>query len=306
MLLVCTTNGNAQTGHCEPVGIPRSGRIIRLSTIFRRFSVSDSSSQHTTWSSAHDLALIFIALAYGTDAELSSDEIDHLTHAVSTWLPETDASSIKEIVLEALAIFDHDASGEEVVKSIENLGLKLEPAARRRALEDAMRVAEADGLLLSSERTLLRVLAAAWDLRDLGDELVEQSQAQIDDRPMWSLLHDIALLAIAVAHGSTGTLDGVEIDSMVSRLSGWRVDLDSDDLRSILGAALTTYGSSELKEAIHRSAVSINERLPHSLRLIVLDDLITVAESDGPMNPVEKDMIGSLAQAWQLEVRFQA
>ena len=45
---------------------------------------------------------------------------------------------------------------------------------------------------------------------------------------------------------------------------------------------------------------------PNTLRLIVLDDLIFVAESDGQMNPSERDMIGSLAQAWQLGIRIEA
>jgi len=214
--------------------------------------------------------------------------------------------TVRESGLEALATFAHDASGDEVVRAIEELGSRLQPDARRRALEDVMTIAEADGLLLSSERTLISVIAAAWDLRAVEQELLDRSEASLDDRPMWSLLHDIGLLAIAVAHGSTGSLSAGEIAVMVERLRGWRLDLDADDVQGILRTAMTAYRDGDLRDEIGRSAQSVRERLPHALRLIVLDDIIAVAEADGAMNDAERDMIGSLAQAWQLGVRFEA
>jgi tellurite resistance protein len=128
----------------------------------------------------------------------------------------------------------------------------------------------------------------------------------VDERPIWSLLHDIAMLAIAVAHGSTGTLSGAELDRMVDRLRSWRMDLDDDDVRGILRTAIAAYRDGDLKDEIQRSARSIKERLPHAMRLIVIDDIIAVAEADGPMNAAERDMIGSLAQAWHVGVRFEA
>lgn len=259
-----------------------------------------------TWTSTHDLALIFIALAYGADAELTDSEIEHLTASVAAWRSGTDVAAAREIVVEALAVYDADSQGDEVIRSIESLAEDLTPDERRRALEDAMRIAESDGLLLRSERSLLDVLAASWDLRALGKELVERSTAVVDDRPLWSLLHDMGILAVGVAHGSKGSLGSDEIERIVKRLSGWRVDLDADDVRQILATALEAYAHGDVAAEIRQSATSINERLPQSLRLIVLDDLIAVAEVDGPMNEAERDMIGSLAQAWQLEVRFEA
>ncbi len=268
--------------------------------------MSEDQPTEPAWTPAHDLALIFIALAFGTDAELTDHEIDHVTDAISRWRPEAPEESVREIVLEALATFEHDSTGDEVVRAIETLADRLEVPSRKRALEDVMRIAEADGLLLTSERSLISVIAARWDLRSMESDLLRRSTAEVDDRPVWSLLHDIGLLAIAVAHGSTGSLSGGEIDKMVERLRGWRMDLDDDDVRDIIRSAIGAYRDGELRDEIHRSAQSVKERLPHAMRLIVLHDIIAVAEADGQMNEAERDMIGSLAQAWQLGVRFEA
>lgn len=266
----------------------------------------DPSAPDTVWTSAHDLALIFIALAFGTDSELTDVEIEQVSVSVVGWMSDADQEKAREIVLEALAVYELDLRGDEVIRAIETLSTTLDPSARRRALEDAMRIAESDGLLLTSERTLLDVLAASWDLRAHGKELVERSAAKVDDRPLWTLLHDIGVLAVAIAHGSDGSLESREIDQIVRRLSGWRVDLETDDLKAILYSALEAFGKGDLNDEIRRSAISIKERLPQSLRLIVLDDLIAVAEADGPMNEAERGMISSLALAWQLGVRFEA
>jgi uncharacterized tellurite resistance protein B-like protein len=268
--------------------------------------VSSKTTQSESRSNAQDLALIFIAMAYGADAELTDREIEQVTAALKRWRPDDSADTISETVVGALAVFEEDISGDEVVRAIESLNDKLESSAKLRALQDAMLIAESDGLLLSSERALISVLAASWDMRAAEAELLAASTATLDDRPIWTLLHDIALLGIAIAHGSSGTLDATEIKSLIARLGGWRSDLDNEDLEDVLRTALEVYSTVNLTAGIQQSAMSIRERLPHALRLIVLDDLITVAECDGIMNGTEADMIGSLAQAWQLGVRLEA
>jgi uncharacterized tellurite resistance protein B-like protein len=260
----------------------------------------------TSRKNVQDLALIFIALAYGADSELTDTEVESLTAAIGRWRPDDEPDDIREVVIGALAVFEEDQIGDEVMTAIESLDKELDLASKQRALEDTMLIAEADGLLLSSERTLISVLAATWDLRASEAELLAKTTATVDDRPVWTLLHDIGLLAIAIAHGSDGGIDRQEISSMMARLGGWRPDLDSDDLQAVIRTALEVFSEVNLVEVLQQCAVSVRERLPHALRLIVLDDLIAVAEADGTMNRNEADMIGSLAQAWQLEIRIEA
>ncbi|MFT5514060.1 MAG: tellurite resistance protein [Rhodothermales bacterium] len=268
--------------------------------------MSSNNDQSKSRKNAQDLALIFIALAYGADAELTDREIEQVTAALQRWRPDDSPDIISETVVGALAIFEQDVSGDEVVRAIESLNDQLEAPSKLRALQDAMLIAESDGLLLSSERALISVLAASWDMRAAEAELLAASTATLDDRPVWTLLHDIALLGIAIAHGSSGSLDAGEIKSLMGRLGGWRSDLDNEDLEDVLRTSIEVYSTVNLTAGIQQSAMSIRDRLPHALRLIVLDDLITVAECDGIMNRIESDMIGSLAQAWQLGVRLEA
>ncbi|MBN4056141.1 TerB family tellurite resistance protein [Rhodothermus sp. AH-315-K08] len=258
------------------------------------------------WTNVHDLALIFIALAYGADAELTDREIESVTAALGRWRPDDDSETVREAVVEAMAIFDDDSGSEEVIQAIQALSSKLDAAGKLRALEDVMSIAEADGLLLRSERALISVIATAWDLKAAESELLAKTTATVDDRPLWTLLHDMALLAIAVAHASTGDLNKQEIADLIKRLGGWRSELDEEDVREVIRTALETYSGASMREGLQHSAASIRERLPHALRLIVLDDLISVAESDGAMNASERDMIGTLAQAWQLGMRVSA
>ncbi len=266
-------------------------------------SATDSTD---AWTNVHDLALIFIALAYGADAELTDREIEEVTNALGRWRPDDDSETVREAVVEAMAIFDDDSGSEEVIQAIQALSSKLDPSGKRRALEDVMSIAEADGLLLRSERALISVIAVAWDMKSAESELLAKTTATVDDRPLWTLLHDMALLAIAVAHASTGDLNKQEIAELIKRLGGWRSELDEEDVRGVIQTALETYSGTSMREGLQHSAASIRERLPHALRLIVLDDLISVAESDGAMNESERDMVGTLAQAWQLGMRVSA
>jgi uncharacterized tellurite resistance protein B-like protein len=259
-----------------------------------------------SWTTVQDLALIFIALAYGADAELTDREIQEVTSALDRWRPVDDSETVREAVVAAMAIFDDDVGSEEVIRAIQSLSGKLDVSEKRHALEDVMAIAEADGLLLRSERALISVIAGAWDMRAAEAELLSKTTATVDDRPLWTLLHDMALLAIAVAHASTGDLNREEITDLIERLGHWRSELDEQDVRNVIRTALETYSGSEMRAGLQHSASSIRERLPHALRLIVLDDLISVAESDGAMNASERDMIGTLAQAWQLGMRVSA
>ena len=51
-----------------------------------------------SWSRAHDLALVYLALAYGTDSQLSTDEMDTIVGALhGRVLPDEDDSYCREL-----------------------------------------------------------------------------------------------------------------------------------------------------------------------------------------------------------------
>ncbi|MDE2996806.1 MAG: TerB family tellurite resistance protein [Bacteroidota bacterium] len=128
--------------------------------------------QDKSWTHIHDNALVFLALAYSSDADLSDSEVDTISEALRRWKPKATDREIHEVVMESAAIFFESDAEREVVLSVRTLGEALNIDQRRQVLEDVMRVAEADGVLLNAEQNLLSVLAGAWDIKATKDRLI--------------------------------------------------------------------------------------------------------------------------------------
>ena len=256
-----------------------------------------------TWTRAHDLALIFIALAFGTDQELHEDELATITDVLQHWRENFPADEVQDVVMEAVAIFTGDNADQEVQRSMASLKNQLSLTNRQRALEDVVRIAEADGVLLSSELDLIHRLAEAWEIRSAGEQLLEKTTATVADTPEWSLLHDISLLYIVLAHGSDNTINEAEITSMVERLSDWQPDLVEEEIRKVLRTALAFYSEGPDQQSLKKSVVTIRELMPVMHRLVLLDDLVFIAQADGPVNSYEREIIDNLSQSWGVSIR---
>ena len=256
-----------------------------------------------TWTEAHDLALIYVALAYGTDHDLSDEELSTITDCLAAW-DNADAADAQETVMEAVAVYLEGDAGAEVARSVSTLAQSLSVTQRRRALEDVMRVAEADGVLLSSEQSLISTLAGAWHVKATEQELIDHATATVEAVPSWSLLHDLGLLYLVVAHGADGELTDPEIAAMIGRMQEWQPDLEEEDARSVLRSVLQFYAEEPGEEALGRSVGALKEALPLIQRLVVLDDLTYIANADGTYDDNEQELITSLADAWNVSVRL--
>ena len=257
-----------------------------------------------SWTHVHDLALVFLTLAYSTDANLSDEEVDAISDALKKWKPSLSDHEVHEIVLESASVFFESDAEKEFVHSVRALGEALKIDQRRDVLEDIVRIAEADGVLLNSEQNLLSILASAWDIKATKDRLIDETTARLENDPEWSVIHDIALMYLIMGHSSDGELSSVEIQAMVSRLGEWEPDLDETDVRAIIKTALHYYGQGPDAEDIGDSITAIKEALRRSQRLIVLDDLITIAKADGAVTDAERDIVESLSAAWHIDVRI--
>ena len=263
----------------------------------------DMSDLKQTWTRAHDLALIFIALAYGTDQELHEDELATITDVLQHWRENFPADEVQDVVMEAVAIFMGDNADLEVHRSMESLKKQLSLSSRQRALEDVVRIAEADGVLLSSELDLIYKLAEAWDIRSIGEQLLEKTTATVTHQPEWSLLHDIALLYIVLAHSSDNKITDVEINAMVERMSDWQPEQPEKDIRKVLRTALTFYSEGPDQEALQQSVQSVRDMMPVMHRLVLLDDLVYIAQADGAIKESERGIIDNLSQSWGVSIR---
>jgi uncharacterized tellurite resistance protein B-like protein len=257
-----------------------------------------------TWTTTHDLALIYIALAYGTDHDLSDDELNTITSALEEWADVPEESHIHEVVMEAVTAFLEGDSRAELRRSIEHLSAELSDDERRQALTDVIRIAEADGVLLEREQGLIHTVAEAWSLKRLSEELVEDTSAVVQRHGEdWGLIHELAFIYVVVAHGGNNELISDEVDMMLDRLQEWQPDLEQEEAREVVRSALEVYGE-EGEELIPESVETLKRALPDVQRLAVLDDLHCIAKADGELSEAERDIITSLAKAWDVNVRM--
>ena len=255
-----------------------------------------------SWSRAHDLALVYLALAYGTDSQLSTDEMDTIVSALHSWRQDLAVEDIKEVAMESLAVLLDEDSSTEVFSAIDRLQASLSDEERTRALDDVVRIAQSDGVFLGRERTFVSHLARAWAVKEQAVEAL-QKPSQEDEDDDWTLLHDLGLVYIVLAHSTDGKLSDSEIAAMLERMSQWHPDLSEADIRSVLREALRVYAEGPGEEELTRAVSALKRALPFLQRLAVLDDLTYIAESDGHFNDFEREMIESLSRAFGVEVR---
>lgn len=262
-------------------------------------------SSSGSWTTSHDLALIYIALAYGTDHDLSDSEMNALTDALEDWAVIPEDVHIQEVVMEAATAFLEGDARAEVRRSINQLEDELSATERRQALRDVMRIAEADGVLLEREQGLIHLLADAWSLKQLGEDLVEDTSAVVQRKAEdWGLIHELAFLYIVVAHSANNDLSGEEIEVILDRLGEWQPQMSREEIRDVFRRSLQVYADEPEQDLIQESVETLKEVLPLVQRLTVLDDLNSVAYADGALTRNERELIMYLAQAWDINVRL--
>ena len=259
-----------------------------------------------TWTSAHDLALVFIALAYGADHELSDDELDLIREALHEWHPNAGEADLRDIIMEAMSVYLEADPEEEVGRAIHDLRESLSTEELRRALEQVVGIAEADGIMLNTERSLIATLGAVWSLRTLSERLVDESPAAVEKVPGWGLLHDMALIYLVVAHSADDNLTEAEISVILDRLKGWQPEAYEAEARAIVREALQLYADEPGQEIFGQAMTALKEALTPIQRILVLDDLNQIASADGKLGDNERTLIKTLATAWDVKVRLSS
>ncbi|MEZ4700318.1 MAG: TerB family tellurite resistance protein [Rhodothermales bacterium] len=257
-----------------------------------------------TWTPKHDLALVYLALAHGADNALSDEELETIIAMIRGWDESLTESEAQEIVLEAMAIYLQENASVEVTRTIRSLKASLDEDGRKHALMDVVRIAEADGVLLSSESSMISTLADIWGLRETGSRLLAQTTATIAEDPAWSLLHDMALVCIVLAHSTDNDLSAAEIEAIQERLRFWQPDMSREALLEVVREALRAYGAGPDHQTLGASIRSIRDALPPIQRIAFLDDLMHIARADGHINPNEEAMLHDLSRGWGVDIRL--
>ena len=119
-----------------------------------------------------DLALLTLVVAHGTDAELDARETRALVHQLALMEPRLGhgegAFDLGEWVHRAVEAYGA-LSVVELDDVVARLGDALDGTERTRALEALIRVAQADGVFHTMERTFLRHVAQVWGVTKAGE-----------------------------------------------------------------------------------------------------------------------------------------
>lgn len=121
-----------------------------------------------------------------------------------------------------------------------------------------------------------------------------------------TLLHDLALLYLGLAHGADQKLDPAETKQIAASLRRWQPDKDPALIDHVIREATLTYlngtDSGRMTEAVH----VLKDSLSQDLRTIILRDLAAIARADGEILSEERDFIKKIADDWDLDYEESA
>ncbi len=136
------------------------------------------------WTPIHDLALVYLTLAYETDENLSRGEVDAVIQKIGEWMPDADDEGVSAIVHDVLNAYVQGLDREAYVRAVASVGQALPDHQHDALLSDLVAIAHADGKLLETEAQMIRDLAEAWGLDLTDDDLHERGPAEdFDEAP---------------------------------------------------------------------------------------------------------------------------
>lgn len=116
-----------------------------------------------------------------------------------------------------------------------------------------------------------------------------------------TLLHDLALLYLGLAHGADEDLDPQETMEIAAKLRRWQPDKDPALIDHVIREATLTYLNGANDQRMHEAVHVLGGQLNKNLLKAILDDLVDIARADGTVVPGETTFIGEIADAWDLE-----
>ncbi len=116
-----------------------------------------------------------------------------------------------------------------------------------------------------------------------------------------TLLHDLALLYLGLAHGADEDLDPKETMEIASKLRRWQPDKDPALIDHVMREAMLTYLNGATDQRMHEAAQILGGKLKHDLLKAILGDLVDIARADGSVVANEKSFIAEIAEVWNLQ-----
>ncbi len=131
-------------------------------------SENGNAENGSSWTAVHDLALVYLELAHGTDEDIVDSEVDAIAQKINEWLPDAERSQILQVVREAMHAYVQGPDKRLFDDSVDTLKNVVPTHQRAALLADLNYVASADGGITEREQQMIDRLTQAWDvsLRD--------------------------------------------------------------------------------------------------------------------------------------------
>jgi hypothetical protein len=112
----------------------------------------------------HDMALLYLGLAHGTDADLDPSETSTIAAKLRTWQPNRDPALIDHVIREATLTYLNGANRDRLREAVQVLKGALTEPVLKQILTDLADIARADGEIVHEERQFIDQIAEAWAL----------------------------------------------------------------------------------------------------------------------------------------------
>ena len=264
-------------------------------------------SQHAENRVMHELAYVYIALAHGTDDQLSDEEIDQIAERLRGWELDT-AQTVTSALKQAMDEYMADAGVDRLDRAVAAIRDAFPAERRKDLLEDLMGIAIADGRFLFTESSFIERVGRTLEVRLEGaDGVIGRSWSVLggtstDGNDQWTPVHDLALIYVTLAHRTDDDLSDDEISAIATKLNEWIPEAPEDEVLRVVQDALTVYVQGPDKRMFTEAVESVRDRVPRHQLSALLSDLSYVASADGRMLEEEKQIIAQLAQAWSVQV----
>ena len=112
----------------------------------------------------HDLTLIYLALAHGTDADMDPSEAEEIQRKLKVWFPDVNPSVVQKTTEEVMLVYMGGSREAMVELSAASLREVLVKDERIGVLNDLADLASADGIIVPNEVFFIQKLAQYWDV----------------------------------------------------------------------------------------------------------------------------------------------
>jgi hypothetical protein len=133
----------------------------RLTT---KTNIDMQDTEPTTWSPLHDLALIYLALTHGADADLDPSELEAMSIKLQDWQPGSGLKRIRQVMNEVLLVYMSPQRDDMIDTAVVSVYESMPKPTRIAVLNDLADIASADGVIVGGEIGFIQDLARRWDV----------------------------------------------------------------------------------------------------------------------------------------------